>query len=36
MRTKLVIAIGPSFESPDILEKLVMIGFDIARINKSK
>lgn len=35
MRTKWVITIGPNFESPDTLEKLVMIGFDIARINFS-
>lgn len=35
MRTKIIATIGPRSESPEVLEKLVEAGLDIARINFS-
>lgn len=35
MRTKIILTIGPSSESPEILAKLAEKGFDIARMNFS-
>lgn len=35
MRTKIILTIGPSSESPEVLKQLVATGFDIARMNFS-
>jgi pyruvate kinase len=34
-RTKIVATIGPASDSPDVLDKLIMAGMDVARLNAS-
>ena len=34
-KTKIICTLGPAVDNPDILEKLMLAGMDVARINFS-
>ena len=34
-RTKIVATLGPASSSPDVLEKMIIAGLDVARLNFS-
>ena len=34
-RTKIVATLGPASSSPDVLEKMILAGLDVARLNFS-